>query len=82
MNELVFVMSKVEEMKDVGIDTEGLRKSIDGTKAIIHIEFVKDEQLVLLARKGELKCLKNDELHQALHNKEWEGENWDKEQPY
>jgi len=81
MNELVFAMSKVQEMQNVGIDTTGLRTSIDGTKAIIHIEFVKDEQLILLARKGELKCLKNDELHRALHNKEWEGEDWDKERP-
>lgn len=74
MDDLIFIFASVEGFQSVGVDTSGLRKTIDGTKALIHIQYISDEQILSLVKKGDLQSLTHEGALKATHTKEWEGE--------
>ena len=67
-----FCITTVTYFKSIGFDTTNWRKSVDGTKAIVHDRFIKVivPEYLTDANIATYEC-PSDELDALLSNSEW-----------
>lgn len=71
---LPFFMGTVEKMEECGIDTNELRKSLDGTKAIIHMSLLTMEQFNEVRTKTSILAMTNEQTQELMRTTEWTSE--------
>lgn len=68
---LRFIIGNVEDFETVGIDITTDRKSIDGIKAMKHIEHLTDDQFNIVRFDSDFKFKSGESLEEMLLSDEW-----------
>lgn len=68
---LRFVIGNVADFETLGIDISTCRKSIDGTKTLIHQEFISDEQFEACIEADKFEFKSGANLETMLQSDEW-----------
>lgn len=68
---LRFIIGDVESFSTTGIDTASDRKSVDGIKAMKHIELLSDTQFDAVRFNQSFTFLSDDALYELLETAEW-----------
>lgn len=71
MSNMVFAMGTIQDLQECLIDTEDLRKSIDSSKAIIHVSNMTAEQIELFRTKTSILALSVEETEALMITSDW-----------
>ncbi len=71
IGDLPFVVASVERLQSYGIDTEGLRHSLDGTKAVIHQQLINETTFNALRFDAEVQILYQSSVQELMATPEW-----------
>lgn len=71
MDRLRFILGTVSNFDLLGINTETNRKSLDGTKALVHQETLTDEQFETIRYDETFQFISNGALDELLNTAEW-----------
>lgn len=72
---LPYLIGECETLQSCGIDTEGLRKSLDGTKAVAHMQILSIEQFNAIRPILEIGIYSHEEVEKLMKTPEWSEEN-------
>jgi len=68
---LPFFMGSCEKLEECNIDTTPLRKSLDGTKAIIHMHLLTIDQFNAMRIKTSIEALTHEQARSLMATAEW-----------
>lgn len=68
---LPWFVGTVEKLQECGIVTDGLRKSIDGLKAIVHLQDLSVEQFAAVRPKTSIDALNYEQAKELMSTEEW-----------
>ena len=68
-----FVIANISDFEQVGIDVSTCRKSIDGLKALKHIENLSAEELNTIRFMQEFEFV-GESIHELMQTEEWREE--------
>lgn len=67
----IYYVGEIDKLQLCGIDTEPLRKSLDGIKAVVHHDLLSKEQFDALRPKTSILCLTFAEAQALSSDPEW-----------
>jgi hypothetical protein len=68
---LPFFTGNTDKFAECGIDTTGLRHSLDGTQAIIHMQNLTIEQFNEVRTKTSILALTHEQTQELMASAEW-----------
>ena len=68
---LRFAIGNTNDLSEIGIETDGLRKSVDGTLSIIHIEFLSDEQFEAIRFNPSFTFKSGESMEELMKTPVW-----------
>jgi len=71
---LPYFVGEISRLEDCGIDTDGLRKSLDGTQAIVHMHNLTIEQFNEVRTKTSITAYTHEQAQEVMKTAEWNNE--------
>lgn len=69
-----FAVGSIDKLQECGIDTTDLRKSIDETMALIHLQNMSIEQFTAFRTKTSILAMTQEQTEELMLTTEWSGE--------
>jgi hypothetical protein len=68
---LRFIIGNVADFEAIPIDISTERRSVDGTKALKHIELLSEEELEAVQSNSAFEIVSNDAVGELMATEEW-----------